>query len=430
MTRVVNHEIAARALVTALVCVALVGGCRFSFDKQESFGGFLPRLHAEVRLLVLESEHAGAEENAKTWHANATVDGVELLSRDEARLLRESCKTRPCINPLQPLCEAATARDHAYLIEYSSSADYSATFVCTKEESILSKSPKCVRGHEEDQQTTANIEVQIIDARRCERIKTSQWTQVVLGAKAESLPEAERLIPEAAARMAREFAFPEQAQLVASADGDVVAAPGSQVLEQDGQLLAAFREADYLGLARARRAGRDGLTIEPMSCCFTPRPGDQVQERAPYHLIDFNVAVAMAVQDNSRDLAGGLHLHVRRYPVIGGLVFGLSGDLIYGGTHILSMGNLEFGYQFKPIPGIELLAAATGGLGALQDEEDTSSQLGAQIGALGGINWNPHNWWYLGLELNFMHVFADEAGARFLDPRIPIARMSVGLEFH
>ena len=414
-----------------LLVFALLGaasGCRFSFDKAQMHGGFGPRRNQQVQLLVLESEDEVGKEFVAGWQSNPDVGRVMVLSVSEARDL-ENCSH--CTSRLQPYCEKLAELGVDYFVESDSSVQYEQTFVCERYElSLSTKKPEtCSSGHFDNQHTKAELRFDIIDAHRCQRVQGGSWSTVVQGEKAVSYETGQGELRRQSRLLASHFSFPKQGALSVSAEGQLVADTDFEL--QEGQVLAAFRGYDYLGLTRAEQ-GAHGLSVEPLSCCFDPRAGDVIQQRGSYHLVDITVGMSSTLSEvnGSKSLAAGLHSHLRYSSIVGGIVWGVSGDLLGRGGQRMSQGTLELGYQLKPLPGIELLAALSGGVRHVVDDGTTNSEVGGVLGAVVGMRWNPQNYWFVGGEVQLARDVGLSSTMHFVASNAPLARFYVGLELH
>lgn len=172
-----------------------------------------------------------------------------------------------------------------------------------------------------------------------------------------------------------------------------------------------------------------------MSCCFSLQPGDAIQRRDSYHLIDVGVGVAAAslsAEGADRRLATGIASHLRRYRIGGGVAVGVSVGTVRAGDQAVSTFTLEGGYLFKLVPGLDLavLAGVGAGVASVVAADDVP---GAHLSATAAFTWNPTPWWYLQLDVG--GIASTRYGDRFDDGfslalRTPAASLGLGLEFH
>ncbi len=415
-----------RTNLPLLAILLVLGGCRFSLDKSDMHGGFGPRWNKQVQLLVVDTESEVGLELIAGWKSNSQVGKVVVLSSDEAKKIAD-CPS--CTTVLQPFCDELVRRGDDYFVTSHFSVQYNQSFVCDRYKFSISRNSSCASGHFEDQSTLAQASFDIIDAHRCRQVQGDQFSFVVHGEKKVSYPLAQDKVLRWARRLTSSFSFPKQGRLSATTEGQL--APDADFELREGQVLAAFRNYNYLGLARAKK-GVHGLSVTPLSCCFEPQAGDVIQERGPYHLLDLTLGLSTGLSEigGNKFLAVGMHSHLRRSSIVGGVMLGISGDLFARKTQRMSQANLEFGYDFKPVPGIEVLTAATIGVRRVIDDSTTRSEVGPTLGALVGAKWTPQNFWYIGLEMHLTRAFGLSSNMEFLARNTPVGRFTLGFEFH
>lgn len=403
--------------------------CRFSFDKQRVHGGFGPRGSAEVKVMVWASDDALATTVALAAESNASIDKVQVAGA----ALRDS-KLSP-----YPEAHCALARDAGanYLLHASTDVSYHQTYVCTQYRGILKSlvsqdREECVEGHYANQHTTYSFTLALLDTAACRKAPGILFEQVVSGPEEFSRPEAEELLSQAVPAKVREFSFPWQANVQHRGPPARAQIPATSDETNAGDILASFRGDDYLGLSRVKSVSPGELRVEPLSCCFDLEVNDALQQRGLYHLVDIGVGVSATRLTGADDaLLVGPGWHLRGYALTGGLVLGLSGDLLVHDESSVILNNLEIGWLWKLFPGLDAAAMLAGGFGAY-GTEGRETQIGAHASAFAALTYNPLPWLYLQLEGGYLYSsdYVDQGprAERFI--RAPIARFNLGLELH
>lgn len=412
--------------VWSCAILVVVGGCRLSFDKAEHGGGFPPRANSEARAALYASSPELAAMVLAALRANPTLAQVELLDDSAADTERHE------------RCRQLAIRGVDYLLYASGGVEFDRSFVCDRYDYDLldmKADSECVDGHWEDERATARFDLTVIDTGFCSPAPGVHAVEVIAGPEESSRPEAEALVARMVAHELNELSFPWQARIVAAGAPARAEAPSTDERVAPGLVLATFRGRDYLGLSRAESIPGAGLGVTPMSCCFSLQPGDVVQQRDSYHLIDVGLgaaAASLSAEGRGRRLAAGAYWHLRRYRIGGGFVGGVSGSTVGADGDRVSIFTLEGGYLFKLVPGLDLAALAGAGVG-VAESGDRDQVPGAHLRAAAAFTFNPMPWWYLQLELGALlsSRYGDRLDDGFsLALRTPTATLGLGLEFH
>ena len=430
------------APVPKLVLLLLVAtcGCRLSFDKHTHRGGFPPRQNVEVSAVVWSTDEELGRTVLAAARANPTVARVAVL--DEAAIQAAAgCTGGGCPDRPQARCDQAAAQGADYLLVPSARVDYDQDFVCTRPPGLLDlldnpKGGECKGGRYENQRTAVSFELEVHDVGLCRRVQGITWHELVDGEEEVSRPEAEALLAREVPRRVGAFPFPWQAQVEApgpAARARVAAAPDPP---RTGDVLATFRGRDYLGLSRVSGSSDRTIEVRPLTCCFRHQAGDVLQQRGPYRLVDLGVgasATALQLGGDSSVLAG-VAWHLHSYPIVGGWLFGLSGDVVGRDRTRAYLTTAEAGHVWKTVPGLDLSVLVGAGIAVAEHTAGpTDPSVAAHATAAVGLTFNPMPWWYVQLRAGYVHSASfgdlDGTGADAA-VRGPLGRLGVGIEFH
>ena len=430
------------APVPRLVLLLLVAtcGCRVSFDKHTHRGGFPPRQNVEVSAVVWSADEELGRLVLAAAAANPTV--ARAVALDEAAVAAAAgCTGGGCPDRQQERCAQAAAQGADYLLVPSARVDYDQDFVCTRHAGLLDtlanpKGGDCKGGRYENHRTAVSFELEVHDVGLCRRVQGITWHELVEGEEQVSRPVAEELLAREVPRRVRAFPFPWQAEIEApgpAARARVAAAPDPP---RTGDVLATFRGRDFLGLSRVAGASDQAIEVRPLTCCFRHEAGDVLQERGPYRLVDLGVGASATVLDRGgdRSILGGVAWHLHSYPIVGGWLFGLSGDVVGRDRARAYLTTAEAGHVWKTIPGLDLSVLIGAGIAVAEHTAGpTDPSVAAHATAAVALTFNPMPWWYLQLRAGYLHSTGlgdlDGTGA---DAAIrgPLGRLGVGIEFH